>query len=98
MSAGRVFIAAAASAILVGIIFALLVVFPIPPLGRAFVLAGYPLGHFILEFAPEVFIRALAPHGGPDAVGWSIALGTFLTWFALIFGVWLAVLWARRWA
>ncbi|HYR36257.1 MAG TPA: hypothetical protein VEQ87_18340 [Burkholderiales bacterium] len=89
-------IAAAAAALMVALIFTLLVVFPIPPIGRAFVLVGYPLGQAILEFAPDAFIRALAPEGGPEAVGWAIALGTFSTWFVVFFGVWYFVLWRFR--
>jgi hypothetical protein len=86
-TAGRISIAAAASALTVGIVFALLAVYPTPPIGRAFLAVGRPLAHFILEFAPDSFIRALAPQGGPDAVAWAIALGTFLTWFVPFFGL-----------
>jgi hypothetical protein len=83
----RISLAAAASALTVAIVFALLAVYPIPPIGRAFLAVGKPLGHLILEFAPDSFIGALAPQGGPDAVAWSIALGTFLTWLVPVFGL-----------
>jgi hypothetical protein len=86
-TAERISIAAAASALMVLIVFTLLAVYPIPRIGRAFLAVGYPLGHLILEFAPESVIRALAPQGGPDAVAWAIALGTFFTWFVPLFGL-----------
>jgi hypothetical protein len=89
---GRISIAAAAGALTVALVFALLVAYPIPPVGRIFVLVGYPVGQAILEFAPDAFVRALAPEGGPEAVGWAIALGTFSTWFVVFFGVWFFVL------
>jgi hypothetical protein len=82
---GRISIAAAASAAIVGIAFILLAAYPIPAIGRAFLAVGFPLGTLILEFAPDSAIRALAPDGGPDAVAWAIALGTLLTWFVLLF-------------
>jgi hypothetical protein len=94
--AGRIAIAAAAAALTVAVVFAFLVIYPMPLLGRGFVLAGYPLGQVILEFAPDAFIRALAPEGGPEAVGWAIALGTFSTWFVVFFGVWFFILWRFR--
>jgi hypothetical protein len=56
----RISIAAAASALVVAIVFTLLAVYPIPPVGGAFLTVGKPLGHLILEFAPDSFIGALA--------------------------------------
>jgi hypothetical protein len=91
--AGRICICAAAAALTVAAIFALLVAHPIPLIGQAFVRAGYPLGQAILEFAPDGFIRTLAPQGGPEAVGWAMALGMFATWFAVFFAAWLLLLW-----
>jgi hypothetical protein len=91
-TAGRISIAAATAALTVALIFALLVVYPIPAVGQAFVLAGYPVGKAILEFAPDAFIRTMAPEGGPEAVGWAIAFGTFSTWFVVFFGVWFFLL------
>jgi hypothetical protein len=77
---------AAAAAVCAGALFALLAMFPVPPLGRAFLAVGRPLGFLILEFAPDALMRGLAPQGGPDAVAWAYALGSLLTWFALFFG------------
>ena len=91
--AGRICICAAAAALTVAAIFAMLVAHPIPLVGQVFVRAGYPVGQAILEFAPEGFIRTLAPQGGPEAVGWAMALGMFATWFVVFFAAWLLVLW-----
>jgi hypothetical protein len=86
-SAARLSIAAGASAITVLVVFALLALYPVPRIARAFLAVGKPLGHFILEFAPDSVIRMLAPHGGPDAVAWAIAIGTFVTWFVPVFAL-----------
>jgi len=95
-TAGRISIAVAASALTVGIVFTLLALYPIPLIGSAFLAVGHPLGHLILEFAPDSFIRALAPQGGPDAVAWAIALGTFLTWFVPVFALAFVLLGRKR--
>ena len=92
-TAGRIWISAASAALTVAAIFAFLVAHPIPLVGQVFVRAGYPVGKAILEFAPDGFIRALAPEGGPEAVGWAMALGMFTTWFVVFFAAWLLVLW-----
>jgi len=92
-TAGRICISAAAAALTFAAIFALLVAHPIPLVGQVFVRAGYPLGQAILEFAPAGFIRTLAPEGGPEAVGWAMALGMFATWFVVFFAAWLLLLW-----
>ena len=90
--AGRICIAAAASALTVGLVFALLSKVSIPLIGRPFLAVGEPLGYLILEFAPDGFLRAFAPQGGPDAVAWAMALGIIVTWFVLFFGLWYLVL------
>ena len=90
--AGRIVIAAAAAALTVTLVFALLVKVSIPLIGRPFLAVGSPLGYLILEFAPDSFLRALAPQGGPDAVAWAMALGIIVTWYVIFFGLWWAVL------
>lgn len=90
--ARRISIAAVSSAVTVVVLFTLLAVYPIPIISPAFVAVGYPLAYPILEVAPESLVRAVAPQGGPEAVAWAIALGTFLTWFVLFFGLWFVVL------
>ena len=90
--ARRLSIAAASSAVTVVVLFTLLAAFPIPILSPAFVAVGFALAYPILELAPEGLVRAVAPQGGPEAVAWAVALGTFLTWFVLFFGLWLVVL------
>jgi hypothetical protein len=95
-TAGRVAIAAAAAALSVALAFALLGSVSIPLLGRPFLAVGSPLGHLILEFAPDALLRALAPQGGPDAVAWAMALGILATWFALFFAAWFVVFGAMR--
>ena len=90
--ARRISIAAASSAVTVVVLFTLLAVFPIPILSPAFVAVGFPLAYPILEVAPESLVRAVAPQGGPEAVAWAVALGTFVTWFVLFFGLWLVAL------
>ena len=93
MSIGRrISIAAASSAATVLVLFTLLAVYPVPVLSPAFVAVGFPLAHPILEVAPESLVRAVAPQGGPEAVAWAVALGTFLIWFVVFFGLWLVVL------
>ena len=94
--AGRIAIAAAASALTVALIFTLLTRVSIPPIGRPFLAVGTPLGQLILEFAPDSFIRMLAPQGGPDAVAWALALGSIVTWFALFFALWFFALGVGR--
>jgi hypothetical protein len=89
-------IAAASSAVTVAVLFTLLAVYPIPVFSPAFVAVGYPLAYPILEVAPESLVRAVAPQGGPEAVAWAVAAGTFLTWFALFFCLWLVVLGLMR--
>jgi hypothetical protein len=90
--AGRISIAVAGSALTVGLIFTLLAKISIPLIGRPFLAVGEPLGYVILEFAPDAFLRALAPQGGPDAVAWAMALGIIMTWFVLFFGLWYLLL------
>ena len=90
--ARRISIAAASSAVTVVVLFTLLAVFPIPILSPAFVAVGFPLAYPILEVAPESVVRAVAPQGGPEAVAWAIALGTFVTWFVVFFALWLVIL------
>ena len=92
----RLSAAAAASVVSVAAIFALLAVYPISTVGPFFIAVGFPLGELIFRAAPESFIRELAPQGGPDAVGWAIALGTLFTWFVLFLPVWFVVLGRMR--
>ena len=90
--ARRISIAAASSAVTVLVLFTLLAVYPIPVLSPAFVSVGFPLAYPILEVAPERLVHAVAPQGGPEAVAWAVALGTFLIWFVLFFALWLVAL------
>jgi hypothetical protein len=89
-------IAAASSAVTVVVLFTLLAVYPIPILSPAFVAVGFPLAYPILEVAPDSLVRAVAPQGGPEAVAWAVALGTFLAWFVVFFGLWFVVLGRMR--
>ena len=95
-TARRISIAAAASAVSVAVIFTLLTVYPIPTISSAFAAVGFPLGEFIFRAAPDSFVRELAPQGGPDAIGWAMALGALLTWLVLLFAVWFVVLGRMR--
>jgi hypothetical protein len=90
--AARLAVAAAASAATVVVAFMLLAIYRVPLLGQAFLTIGRPLGYLILEFAPDTFLRALAPQGGPDAIAWAFALGAILTWTALLAGAWYVAL------
>jgi hypothetical protein len=83
----RTVIAALLAVVLVAAIFTLLTVFPVPTLGRAAVVIGFPLGYIILKLTPESFFRWLSPGGGPDAVSWAFAISTLLTWYLLVFAV-----------
>ncbi len=74
------------------LIFTLLAVYPIPIISPGFVAVGFKLAYPILDIAPDSLIRAVAPEGGPDAVAWAVALGTFLTWFVVFFVLWFAAL------
>jgi hypothetical protein len=87
----RTFMAMGASVLTVIIIFTLLAVYPIPVLSPTFVAVGFPLAYPILEIVPDSFIHALAPGGGPDAVAWAVAVGTFITWSAIFFVLWFVV-------
>lgn len=88
----RISMALAASVLTVIAIFALLAIYPIPLLSPGFVAVGFPLAYPILAIAPDSFIHALAPEGGPDAVAWAVALGTLLTWSAIFFVPWFFVI------
>jgi len=63
-------------------------VFPGSILGKLFIAVGFPLGSLIFLATPEGFLRELAPQGGPDAIGWAIAIGALITWFTLFFFMW----------
>src|SRR5882672_3443383 len=95
-TAKRILVAAAAAAVMVGGIFALPSVYPIPTIGRVFVAVGFPLAYLIVEATPDSFLRELAPQGGPDAVGWAVAISTLLTWFVLLFALWFVVIGRMR--
>ena len=90
--AWRISIAAAVSAVTVLVLFTLLALYPVPVLSPAFVAVGFALAYPILEIAPESLVRVVAAQDGPEAVAWAVALGTFLTWFVVFFGLWFAVL------
>ena len=84
----RISIAAAASAATVALISCVLTVFQVPAVGGVLVVVGLPLGALIVLVTPDDFIRELAPSGGPDAVGWAVALGALITWFVIFLGLW----------
>ena len=92
----RTLIAAAAAAVSVGGIFVFLGVYPIPAIGRAFAAVGFPLAYLIVAATPDSFLREVAPQGGPDAVGWAVAISTLLTWFVLLFALWFVVIGRMR--
>ena len=91
-NAARLAVAVAGSAATVVVAFMLLALYPVPLVGRFFLRVGRPVGHFMLEFAPDAFLRALAPQGGPEVIAWSFALGAILTWTALLTGAWYVAL------
>ena len=95
-TAKRALMAVGASAATVAIVFALLAVFPVPAIGGLFVVVGLPFAQVILAATPTSFTHELAPQGGPDAVGWAVALGAIGTWFLACFGAWFFVLGRTR--
>ena len=94
-TARRLLISTGASALTVFVIFIVLAVHPIRLLSPDFVAVGFLLASPILDIAPESLIHALAPRGGPDAVAWAVAIGTFLAWFVVFFGLWFGLLLLR---
>lgn len=95
ITARRISLAIAASGLTVLVVFALLAVHPIPVLSPDFVAVGFILASPILDIAPASLVHALAPRGGPDAVAWAVAIGTFLAWFVVFFGLWFGFLLLR---
>jgi hypothetical protein len=97
MSTAKQISIAAAGAVVTAVgVFGLLVIFPIPILGRAFMAVGFPLGYLLVEVMPDSVLRELAPKGGPDAVGWAFAVSTLLTWFVVLFALWFIVIGRMR--
>jgi hypothetical protein len=90
--AARAAMAAIAAAATAVVVFMLLAVFPVPAIGRIFLRVGRPVGHLILELAPEAFLKSLAPQGGPEVIAWAFALGALLTWGMVFAAVWYVVL------
>ncbi len=83
----RLLVSGVSAAVLVVAVCGVLVVFPFPPIGRVLVAAGFPLAYVIGALLPHSILAAVAPEGGPDAVGWIFALSTLITWFAILFTV-----------
>ena len=86
-STKRTVVAVLAAVLIVAAFFTALTVFPLPTVGRAAVIVGFPLGYVILKLTPEGFFHWLAPEGGPDAVSWAFAASTLVTWFIVVFVV-----------
>jgi len=85
--AKRALFSAVAAALVVAGVFALLGMVEGSIAGRIFVAAGLPLGTLFLQVLPDSTLRAVAPEGGANAVGWVFALSAVTTWLLIVFAL-----------
>lgn len=82
---------ATVAALLVGLLFGALILFPYPTVGRVVVAAGFPLGELLIRILPSGIFYELAPEGGATVAAFIFGVSSLLTWFLLFWGVCFAI-------